>query len=145
MEKERTTKRCPLLTQEEEENIIKLYQDGYLIKEICQKTGRSLPTVTKRIRNLIQEGKLKSREKVKTIPNEDGKVYCNIKTARNCIYGSYSANPNLCNYILINGKSRGCNFRSCDKFVQITEDRPRIKCSDEFNGVRADGSSIPLS
>ena len=54
-------------------------------------------------------------------------VRCTRSISRTCVYGSWpgSDTDNLCNYILCEGHSRGCDPNRCDKYSKITKDNPK--------------------
>ena len=53
-------------------------------------------------------------------------VNCTDEIAVTCVYGkSRKELKTTCNYMLIEGKPRGCKASACDKYEPITEDNPR--------------------
>lgn len=63
------------------------------------------------------------------ITPEDGRTKTNKSThCASCQYAGWFNSPSICcNYLLIEGKSRGCQARYCNKYVK----GPRIKVEEE--------------
>ncbi len=59
-------------------------------------------------------------------------VYCDRQRSRSCVYGPWSG-YNLCDYILVEKKSRPCPWWDCTCYQKIDKDHPRLVKSD-FGG-----------
>lgn len=54
-------------------------------------------------------------------------IKCTRNVSRNCIWGTAESAANLCDFLCRTGRSRGCHWKECRRFVQVTEDNPRAK------------------
>ena len=66
-------------------------------------------------RNRIKAEKNKALKKEKPVKIE-GLVNCTAAVMKKCVYGGTCGGSPCCNYILVEGHSRGCSPRQCDKY-----------------------------
>lgn len=114
-------KRKIIFTKEQVEQIIQLHNQGLSTKKIGDKIGYSHTTIARVLReNGI--GKPLPEKVAKTLKGYDlntvqpFSIDCNRK-GRMCIFRAGSTAPNLCDYILMTGHSRGCDPHNCTKYI----------------------------
>ena len=54
-------------------------------------------------------------------------VKCTREVSMNCVWGTCETSPNLCDFLCRNGRSRGCHWKECHRFVQVTEETPKAR------------------
>ena len=54
-------------------------------------------------------------------------VKCTREVSMNCVWGTCETSPNLCDFLCRNGHSRGCHWKECHRFVQVTEETPKAR------------------
>lgn len=113
--------------------IIKYWEQGLTYYSIADHVGIARSTIGTVVRELINMGVIQGRKR-KLEPNVlvPGTVNCTTEVSRRCKYGISFQQTNsgaLCNYMLREGKPRGCSCKACTKFVEAEHDKPR---SDEF-------------
>ena len=125
--------------KEKVEKIIGYWNKGYTYGEIANILNISRSATATVIRQLINIGAIKGRKRTlepsSLIP---GTVNCTTAVAHKCIYGAgyhQSTFEGLCNYILCEGKSRGCSHKACDKFQTGKKKLPTLS-DDKFLGRR---------
>lgn len=116
-------------TDKELEEVSALYNQGLKYEEIAKVMGYPHYKVTNMMYTAFRLGLSERRHKGITRPRykveekerKPGTIYCDINVSKKCIYGLRSSGTygtNLCNYILITGKMRGCPWSECDKFCE---------------------------
>jgi len=105
--------------------LITEYYKGLSQRKIAHAIGTSEAWARSRIRKLKKEGILKELPQVKhkkpIIEFKNGCVNCTYNVSKKCIYGirpSDTPSQPRCNYMLIEGHSRGCPPTACDKFQE---------------------------
>lgn len=140
------------MTKEEIDEIIRLYKENYSYFDIGLKVGYAERTVAYKILCLKKEGvipdeyrevdrknkkrvtritAMENREKVRNKKAEIealGLHYCDLATARKCVYGAAKMceAQGLCNYILVEKKMRGCPAHACDKFREALTPKDKL-------------------
>ena len=113
--------------------IIKYWEQGQTYYFIADHVGIARSTMGTVVRELINMGVIQGRKrKLEPSVLVPGTVNCTTEVSRRCKYGISFQQTNsgsLCNYLLKEGKPRGCSCKACTKFVEAEHDKPR---SDEF-------------
>ena len=113
--------------------IIKYWEQGQTYSYIADHVGIARSTMGTVVRELINMGVIQGRKrKLEPSVLVPGTVNCTTEVSRRCKYGISFQQTNsgaLCNYMLREGKPRGCSCKACTKFVEAEHDKPR---SDEF-------------
>lgn len=73
-----------------------------------------------------QKNKQKIHSNVSKVKTKPGTKLCTGKVAKKCIYGGTCGGTYCCNYLLITGHMRGCNWRACDKYKAGQKLRPKV-------------------
>lgn len=113
--------------------IIKYWEQGQTYSYIADHVGIARSTMGTVVRELINMGVIQGRKrKLEPSVLVPGTVNCTTEVSRRCKYGISFQQTNsgaLCNYMLREGKPRGCSCKACTKFVEAEHDKPK---SDEF-------------
>lgn len=113
--------------------IIKYWEQGQTYSYIADHVGIARSTMGTVVRELINMGVIQGRKrKLEPSVLVPGTVNCTTEVSRRCKYGISFQQTNsgsLCNYLLKEGKSRGCSPKACTKFCEAEHDKPK---SDEF-------------
>lgn len=119
--------------EETVKKVIKYWNKGLTYYAIADKCNIARSTIGTVVRELINMGVIQGRKrKLEPSVLVPGTVNCTTEVSRRCKYGISFQQTNsgaLCNYLLKEGKSRGCSCKACTKFVEAEHDKPR---SDEF-------------
>ena len=113
--------------------IVKYWNKGLTYYAIADKCSIARSTMGTVVRELINMGVIQGRKrKLEPSVLVPGTVNCTTEVSRRCKYGISFQQTNsgsLCNYLLKEGKSRGCSPKACTKFCEAEHDKPK---SDEF-------------
>lgn len=137
------------LTPEDDERILELFKEGNTYEAIAQDIGRSKKVVYEHIKkakeagivpNVVTKHEHRKRTKhnyfnLRRHPNNppevpDGTtVCCTPAVSAKCVYGRLRGDTvgPLCNYLLCEGRPRGCDPRACTHFAKRSADNPRRK------------------
>ena len=144
------------LTEEDRKKVVELYKGGLYCDEIGEQMGINVSTAWTIVEQQIKAGLIEkhprkepkrksqgcgptqrswNREKIPMIQAEPEQpagvtVRCTVKISQTCVYGRESKQTNgpLCNYILCEGKMRGCDPWACDKYSRVTRTNKRRVC-----------------
>lgn len=105
------------------QKVLELYNKGHSQAQIAELVGILSGSVSTIMQRLRHEGKAGWR--FKRAPEEEksqkpGTVRCTMSVSKKCLYGMSAegnAMTNKCNYILMEGHSRGCPWEECTKFT----------------------------
>lgn len=111
--------------------IVKYWNKGltyYAIADKCSIARSTIGTVVRELINMgVIEGRRRKLEQSVLVP---GTVNCTTEVSRRCKYGISFQQTNsgsLCNYLLKEGKPRGCSPKACTKFC---EDQHKLPVPD---------------
>lgn len=116
--------------------IIECWEKGLSYSQIADKVDISRSVIGTVLRELRLSGFIQGR-KVKLEPSVlvPGTVNCTTAVSRRCKYGISFQQSNsgfLCNYLLKEGKTRGCPHNACTKFVEKDKDRHKTVHTDDY-------------
>ena len=111
--------------------IIKYWEQGQTYSYIADHVGIARSTMGTVVRELINMGVIQGRKrKLEPSVLVPGTVNCTTEVSRRCKYGISFQQTNsgsLCNYLLKEGKPRGCSPKACTKFC---EDQHKLPVPD---------------
>lgn len=121
--------------------VLEMYNSGCNVAEIAERCDVSYQKAVYRLKILAERKQIPADWKKviegnnKEANKTSGVVRCTLSVSKKCIYGcAQNFGGGLCRYVLCEGHSRGCSYKKCDKFSQITKtNKRRISGDTEFN------------
>lgn len=139
--------------EEQLELITKMFLENKTYSEMARALDLAKRTIANKVLMLKREGKLpdvyrsvdytkkgkitasryvderNNIKELKAKAEEQGLKYCDTVVARKCLYGTCASfeSQGLCNYITLEGHSRGCSWTACSKYKEAESEKQKLK------------------